>query len=185
VGEEENKINLFPPSTASRPKLTFKEFEVNHLVETIAIPGRPQWNPITLTLYDIDLVKNHPIYEWLLTLYGTPPGLGRTGGFAGESEQFPYRFSGNANNTSSSRFKKPRAYVQMFDGCGCMLEQWTLENVWPQDCDFGELDMGNSEVATITVTLRYDRAFLEVFGQGIYSGASAGVQATSVRVPNV
>ena len=144
-------ISIFPPTSASRPKLTFKDFEVNHLVETITIPGRPQWNPITLTLYDIDLGKKHPIYEWLTVLYGTPHSV-----HGHASPEFSYKFSGP--------FKKPRAYVQMFDGCGCILEQWTLENVWPSDLDFGELDMGSSEIATITVTLKYDRAYLEVFG---------------------
>ena len=46
-------INMYPPSAAARPKLTFNDFQVNHLVETITIPGRPVWNPITITVYDV------------------------------------------------------------------------------------------------------------------------------------
>jgi len=155
-------MNMYPPSAAARPKLTFNDFQVNHLVETITIPGRPVWNPITLTVYDIVYDNSasgntpaHPIYEWILSLYGEYP-------------YFPYKFSGGqvaygGYGGAANRFKKPYAYIVMYDGCGCKLEQWTLENVWPSDADFGELDMGSSDVATITLTLKYDRASLEIF----------------------
>ena len=152
-------IDLYPPSSAARPKLTFNDFQVNHLVETITIPGRPVWSPITITVYDIlrgnnngtsggqnsAQAKRHPIYDWILSLYGQEP-------------DFPYYPSGGRG----SKFKK-WAYISMYDGCGQELERWTLENVWPSEVDFGELDMGSSDVAMITMTLKYDRAFLEVF----------------------
>jgi hypothetical protein len=154
-------INMCPPNAAARPKLTFNDFQVNHLVEIITIPGRPVWNPITLTLYDIMLDNNkHPIYEWILSLYGAAPNFG-------------YKFSGGATGAANAamgksylgdhRFKKPQAYITMYDGCGSRLEQWTLENVFPSDADFGELDYSSSDVATIAVTLKYDRAYLEIF----------------------
>jgi hypothetical protein len=158
-------INVLPPNAAGRPKLTFNDFQVNHLVEIITIPGRPVWNPITLTLYDI--VANgkgstNPIYDWILTLYGTgrntlrPSGATNTVKYAGSSDNFPYKFA--------SGFKQPVAYIKMYDGCGNELERWTLENVWPSEVDFGELDMGTSEAAMITLTLKYDRAYLELRG---------------------
>jgi hypothetical protein len=154
-------INMYPPSAAARPKLTFNDFQVNHLVETITIPGRPIWNPITITVYDIvydNSSSKHPIYEWILSLYGKAPN-------------FPYQFSGGSTGAANAaaglsymgthRFKKPYANITMYDGCGTELERWVLENVWPSEVDFGELDYSSSEVSTITMTLKYDRAYLE------------------------
>jgi hypothetical protein len=162
-------INMYPPTTAARPKLTFNDFQVNHLVEIITIPGRPVWNPITITVYDIPLGDygqnkgKHPIYEWILSLYGR------------KSNDFSYYPSGKVSSREKrynqatrgfgaiAQFKLPQAYITMYDGCGTKLEQWTLESVWPSEIDFGELDMGSSEVSLITMTLKYDRAYLEVF----------------------
>jgi hypothetical protein len=153
-------INVLPPNAAGRPKLTFNDFQANHLVETITIPGRPVWNPITLTLYDViqdGKGSKNPIYEWILSLYGTQPNKARPSGrgrYAGSNEKFTYKFA--------SEFKQPYANIKMYDGCGSEIERWTLENVWPSEADFGELDMGTSEAALITLTLKYDRAYLEL-----------------------
>ena len=43
---------VLPPSKASRPNLQFKELEAQHVSETIYFPGKPDWKPITVTLYD-------------------------------------------------------------------------------------------------------------------------------------
>lgn len=150
-------IDMYPPTTAARPKLTFNDFQANHLVETITIPGRPVWNPITVTVYDIGGEigsTKHPIYDWILSLYGEAPN-------------FSYYPSGRQRSAGQagvggSKFKLPQAFITMYDGCGQELERWTLENVWPSEVDFGELDMGSSDVSTITMTLKYDRAFLEI-----------------------
>ena len=47
----------------------------------------------------------------------------------------------------------------MYDGCGEILETWTFENVWPNNIEWGELDMSDSSYVTIDLTLRYDRAY--------------------------
>jgi len=164
-------VNIYPPNSAGRPKLTFNDFQANHVVETITIPGRPVWNPITLTVYDITqagavgVSGRHPIYEWILSLYGTHPNTSGSGGLAAESDNFPYKWSGSKageGGSISRRFKRPQAFITMYDGCGIELERWTLENVWPSEVDFGELDMGSSDVSMITMTLKYDRAYLEI-----------------------
>ena len=162
-------INMYPPTTAARPKLTFNDFQVNHLVETITIPGRPVWNPITVTVYDTssEIGSNsstkHPIYEWILSLYGRGPDFSYYPSGKVSSRDQRYNQATRTNNGAFSQFKLPQAYISMYDGCGTKLEQWTLEGMWPSEIDFGELDMGSSEVALITMTLKYDRAYLEVF----------------------
>jgi hypothetical protein len=135
-------VQTLPPLKSNRPSISFKEIAVEHLNETIYFPGKPDWKPITLSLYD--LKKNtHPIFTWLQKLYD--PSV---------SEEV-------------SQYKPPvgtgfilNAALEMYNGCGDIMEQWVYENIWPQTIDFGELDMGNHEVVTCDLTLRYARAYI-------------------------
>jgi hypothetical protein len=108
---------------------------VEHLNETIYYPGKPEWKSIVLTLYDIYKPQNK-IWEWINSYYDV------------ENEKFKY----------SVGFKQPRAQLTLYDGTGEEIETWFLDSVWCQDISFGDLDMGSSEVVTVDLTLRYDRA---------------------------
>lgn len=134
-------INSLPPLKSARPNISFKEIEAQHLTETIYFPGKVEFKPITLTLYDIKKEQNHPILEWLYKLYNP-------------KEQSVYK-------PSCDGFKKPRATLELYDGCGNIIETWVYETVWPQSVEFGDLDMASSEVITCDITLRYDRAYIE------------------------
>ena len=46
-------INALAPHKSARPTITFKEIEAQHLTETIYYPGKPDWKPVALTLYDL------------------------------------------------------------------------------------------------------------------------------------
>lgn len=135
-------ISALPPSKAARPSFSFKEIEAQHLNETVYFPGKPDWKPITVSLYDIQKegALKHPVFEWIIKLYDPAKG------------EFKYSCDG---------FKKSRATLEMLSGCGEMLERWIFENVWPQNVEFGELDMQSSEIVTCDITLRYDRAYIE------------------------
>ena len=45
--------DILPPNKTARPTLSFKEMEAQHLNETIYFPGKPDWKPINLTLYEM------------------------------------------------------------------------------------------------------------------------------------
>ncbi len=126
---------------AARPALSFKEIEVNHMQETIYLAGRPDWKPITMTLYDTKPLFSsdnfNPVFLWIQSYYD--PEFG----------EFRY----------PADLKKDYAYLDLYDGCGESIENWTFESVWCQNVEFGELDMSSSEVITCDVTLRYDRAY--------------------------
>lgn len=128
-------INALPPSKASRPSLSFKELSMEHMTETVYYPGKPEWKAVTLTLYDI-YKPQHKLWEWIYSYYDVE----------------------NAELKYSVGFKKPEARLILYDGIGGELETWFLESVWCQDISFGDLDMGSSEVVTVDLTLRYDRA---------------------------
>lgn len=133
-------VNCLPPKKSARPSFGFKEMEVKHLTETIYYPIRPEWKPLDLVLYDFRGNKS-PVFKWLENLYQPEkaiwsPILNEASGF--------YR----------------TATLNLYSGCGEVLETWIYENCWPKDIDWGELDMGQHEIITCKLTLRYTRAYL-------------------------
>lgn len=134
-------IDTLPPEKGARPSLSFKEVEVQHLNEIIYYPGKPDWKPINLTLYDLKKNRN-PIITWLSEQYNPQTGAWKIG------------FGGGG------QFKKSVALLEMYDGCGNIIEAWQFENIWPNNIEWGELDMSDSQYVTIDLTLRYDRAYV-------------------------
>jgi len=143
-------INALPPFKAARPTLTFKEMEAQHLNETIYFPQKPDWKPINLTLYEPRSRTNpHPIFEWIKKGYNPDP----------DSEWKPSVIEGAAGPPQA--LKVPEARLELYDGCGEIMEKWKFETVYPQVINFGDLDMSSGDIVTVDVTLRYDRAFIE------------------------
>jgi phage tail-like protein len=136
VDSAKGSANALPPLKSNRPILEFREMEVQHLNEIVYFPAKPDWKPITLTLYDLKTNEN-PVFKWLKTIYDPSNGT-----------------------WSVDASLKKNATLKMLDGCGNEVEAWTLENAWPQAINFGELDMGSSDVVLVEITLRYDRAFI-------------------------
>ncbi len=140
-------INALAPQKSARPTITFKEIEAQHLTETIYYPGKPDWKPVALTLYDIKKNK-HPIFEWLKTLYDPKDGT-----------YVPSCLPGKES------FKKHDAELELYDGCGNVIETWGFDHVWPNSIDFGDLDMASSDIVMCDLILRYDRAYFKREGQ--------------------
>lgn len=134
-------VNTLPPSKSARPNLTFKEMEVQHLNETVYFPSKPDWKPVNLTLYEVKSPAIHPVFEWLKEIYD-PENDARW-------------------RPSCDGFKKREATLELYDGCGSVLETWIFESIWPQAVEFGDLDMSLSDVVICELTLRYDRAYIQ------------------------
>lgn len=131
-------VNSLPPSKSARPNISFKELEAQHLNETVYFPGKPEWKPVSLTLYESRNGQN-PVFTWLKDVYDPQQGT-----------YVP----------SCDKFKKPNARLELYDGCGGILETWVYESIWPQSVEFGDLDMTTSDLVICEVTLRYDRAYI-------------------------
>ena len=129
---------VLPPSKAARPSLQFKEMNVNHLIEEVFYPAKPDWKPVSLTLYDLK-VNPHPVFQWIKEFYQPQYGL---------------LYAPNENN-----FIK-EATLTMYDGCGEQVEQWIYEDAWLQGVNFQTLDMTDSSIMTCDITLRYARAYV-------------------------
>ena len=144
-GSSSEGVFVLPPLKSARPSLGFKEMEVKHVNETIYFPTRPEWKPINLTLYDLK-GDNHPVWDWIKSIYDPDQGF-----------FFPTINFGSSGAESS--FKK-NVNLCLLDGCGTTMEKWKFENAWPQNIEFGDLDMSDSGFVTADIALRYDRAFL-------------------------
>jgi len=152
--------SALPPDKGARPSLTFKEIEVQHLNETIYFAGKPDWKPINLTLFDLKL-SNNPIFSWLKNQYEPCDDLGTW------------------KAPSPGSWKKT-GRLKMYDGCGNIMEEWVFMNIWPNNIEWGELDMSNQDYVTVELTLRYDRAWAKdcsgsPFVGDINSGGGAGL----------
>lgn len=133
--------DMLPPDKAQRPSLNFKEIEAQHLNETIFFAGKPDWKPIQVTLFDIKTNQN-PIFKWLKNQYDTC-GEGR-----GEWKRPNFLWKRDLD-------------LMLYDGCGEIIEKWHLVNAWPNNIEWGDLDMGQHEYVTVEMALRYDRAWIE------------------------
>lgn len=121
---------------ASRPNLSIEETEINFQNAKTYIPGKATWETITVTYYDVATIDNAPLWNWLASVYEfTDPVALKQG-----SQRVHYSGRGTLN---------------LFDGCGNVLETWVLNDMWPTAMNFGELDYSSSEESTIELTLRY------------------------------
>ena len=139
VSADLNSVDALPPSKAMRPNLSFKEIEVQHLNETIYFPGRAEWKPVNLSLYDLKK-NNNAVFKWLSSLYSAA------------KDKVEYKHSCDGFKIDAS--------LILLDGCGNNIEEWKFENIWPQQIEFGDLDMSVGDVVICELTLRYDRAYI-------------------------
>lgn len=134
-----NAVNALPPEKAARPSMSFKEIEINHLIEDVYYPAKPEWKPVQITLYDLQK-REHPVFKWIKeNVYD--PQQGKF--FAPASKELIKTCT-----------------LTLYDGCGQTVETWTYEDAWPQAVNFRTLDMSSSNLVLCELTLRYARAYL-------------------------
>jgi hypothetical protein len=165
-----NSVNVLPPLSSSRPSLSFKEVELEHVSETIYMPTKAQWQPIKVKAYDVaSNLQNNLVFDWVVRYYN--------------SQKASYKF---ITDNFTPNFKK-NAAISLYDGVGCCIESWTLENCYPKNIEWGELSMDNNSFVTIDMELRYDRAYVSVFNEnGNITTAGRGCldYGTGVRCVN-
>ena len=138
-GQGRNLPAAFVKSSA-RPVLAIDETEINFLNAKMFIPGKATWETITVTYIDavnsqnINLFK--PLWDWLASVYNFQDPI-------------------NLQMGSIRRDYAATGLISMYDGCGTLLETWQLQNMWPTNINFGELDYASSDESTIELTLRY------------------------------
>lgn len=124
--------------TASRPNLEIEEVELNFLNAKTWIPGKGSWQTMTVTYIDVATNTAAPLFNWLASVYNfTNPVTLEMG-----SHRSDYTATANLN---------------ILDGCGNLIETWTMGDVWPTGINFGDLDYSSSDLCEIELTMRYSQ----------------------------
>lgn len=121
---------------AARPSLSIEETEINFLNAKTWIPGKASWETMTVTYIDVADSDMGPLFSWLASVYNFTDPIQLEMG----SQRRDYTATG---------------IIKLWDGCGNLMEIWTIKDVWPTAINFGELDYSVSDEATIELTLRY------------------------------
>ena len=131
-------INSWYVEKASRPSITIDHKEIKFLNTETYVAGSFTWGEISVTLRDpIGPSASQAVMEWV-RLHAESV-TGRMGYAAG--------------------YKKDVNLV-MLDPTGVAVEKWILQNCSLKDAKFGDVDYGNSDLATVEMTLRPDRCIL-------------------------
>jgi hypothetical protein len=136
-GVDDKKILTYLKE-ATRPHLVIEQSEVYHKQERIYLAGRHSWEPIKLVWYDVadEVDSSDAIWQWVNKVIdffrdvGVPP---------------------------PGSYKKNGRLI-MLDGDGRTNENWEIFNCWPAEVNWNAVDYADSEIQTIEVTMRYDRA---------------------------
>lgn len=145
---------------ANRPTYQFEMTEVKHVYETVFYPVRLKWEPVQITL--IDVHRANGIYKWLNAMYDPRNPIMNFFDTPDEAIDYP----------------KHRSRITMFNGIGEKLEVWELEGCFPEQVQWGDLDYTSNEFAQITVTIRFDRAYIAEFGEQTKGGQGTSINAT-------
>ena len=148
-------MDCLPPEKSARPNLSFKEMNVQHLVEEVFYPAKPDWKPITVTVFDLQK-SSHPIWSWIKKLYSV--GSGPDAKFL-EPNSKPCTVNNNGGLECEGFIKQ--CTLQLFNGCGDVVETWVYEDCWPQSVNFQPLDMTQNGLVMCEITLRYARAYIQ------------------------
>lgn len=130
--------------TAGRPQIDIDETEINYLNGVTWVPGKAKWQTMDVTYYDVATADAAPLYSWLASVYDFTDPINLHMG----SRRSDYAATG---------------ILSMWDGCGQLIERWTMKDVWPKNINWGALDYENSEISTIEMTLRYSQVKYQPF----------------------
>jgi hypothetical protein len=142
-----NGILLFLEK-CTRPTPEIDEITIHNGQDEIYRPGKQRWGPVEFTFYE--------------TLRGGDAhGIGEQ---VDEVAERMYAWWGQSTIAlTESRQGSPtdyykRAQLQMLDGIGSPVWTYYLHDCWPQKITPIELAYSDTEIATITVTLRFNKA---------------------------
>jgi hypothetical protein len=128
--------------TAARPNLEVDETEINFLNAVAWLPGKARWQTMTVTYLDVATADMAPLYSWLASVYDFTDPV-------------------NLHMGSQRRDYTATAILKLWDGCGQLLEKWTMLDVWPKQINFGELDYSSSDLLEVELTMRYSQVKYE------------------------
>ncbi|MBR6516656.1 MAG: phage tail protein [Bacilli bacterium] len=124
--------------SASRPNIIQNETEIPFLNTSTYVVGRYHWETIQVKLRDpIGPSASQAIMEWIRL--HSESITGRQGYAAGYKRDIE---------------------LEMLDPTGVVVQKWILKNAMCTTANFDDLNYSTDDLASITITLRYDYAIL-------------------------
>jgi len=148
----------------ARPTATFEEIPIDVYNSKIYIAGKATWEQVTVNLRD--------------------DAGGNVSRLVGEQLQKQMDFMEQASAASGIDYKFITKCEVLDGGNGAfaplVLETWELYGCFLQSANYGDLNYGSSEAATIALTMRFDNALQSPLGTGVGTnvGRSQGDVAT-------
>jgi len=128
--------------TFARPQVTFDPIEIPIYNSKIYIAGRPTWAAVAVSLRD--------------------DAGGNVSRLVGEQLQKQFDFMEQASAASGSDYKFVTTLEMLDGGNGTteptVLETWQLYGCFLTDVNYGDVDYGSNDPATIALSVRYDNA---------------------------
>lgn len=135
---EVNGIPSYLIKTAAKPSIQNGEVALDHINVKRYVKGKSEWQAIEVTLYDAIVPSGaQAVMEWIRLHHES--ATGRDG---------------------YSSFYKKEVRLHQLSPLGEVIEEWILKGAFITDSSFGTLDWSQDAVQEISMTLRYDWAFL-------------------------
>jgi hypothetical protein len=124
--------------TSDKPTISNGEVPLDLINVKRYVKGKSEWNTISITLYDAIVPSGaQAVMEWVRLHHES--ATGRDG---------------------YSSFYKKEVRLHQLSPLGEVIEEWILKGAFITEAGFGTMDWSSDSVQEISVTLRYDWAFL-------------------------
>ena len=135
---EMDGIPSFLVKTSDKPKLTVGEVTLDMINVKRYVKGKSEWGTIAMTLYDAIVPSGaQAVMEWIRLHHES--ATGRDG---------------------YSSFYKKELRLHQLSPLGEVIEEWILHGAFISDAGFGSFDWSSDAVQEISLTIRFDWAFL-------------------------
>ena len=124
----------------TRPNIEFDEVTIHNAQDEIVRPGKHHWKPVEFKFYEILQGNTNQtaklMYDW---------------------------WASTMLDINTGRFSRAATYMKpvslnMLDGDGKIIWNYELFDCWPQKVTPSDLNFRETDIANITVTLRYSKA---------------------------
>tara|TARA_Y100000310_G_scaffold111997_1_gene110417 strand:- start:3150 stop:3713 length:564 start_codon:yes stop_codon:yes gene_type:complete len=164
-GSSTQGLREFLVKKVGKPSWTISETEHKFLNHSFWYPGRTTWEAIEAVVVDtVDPTANatqevmHMLEESGYELPTTPQN---TVGW------------GTASKSKAVRNALGQVKIKTIDADGEIVEEWVLNNAWIQKAAFGDVSYDSEELIEVSLTMRFDNAFVNVInGDGKIPAAS-------------
>lgn len=155
VGDEAVSQYMWYARVANRPTLTVEATPIDHLHEKHHISGKPVWETIGITIYDVKFdpeigsasASELALHRWLNSVWQ----------FTDSAQLSSANYAPFDMGDHNNEYKKDIT-LRMLDGHGGTMESWILSGAWPESTNWGDLDYSTSDTADVETTIRFDRA---------------------------